>query len=152
MLHAERTVTSETPRPSTASRAVAFGRGEENWATRLVPEGLPLLIGVRRIGDTAVVDLFGRIAIGKGDEPFRERLREVLDSGVRRVVLDLEYVAYVDTVGLAELVACRHEAARRGSTVALRRPSARIRKILEVTRLADVFEVAEDGGSTPRER
>ena len=67
-----------------------------------------------------------------------ERARSVDDE--RAVVFDLEGVTFIDSTGLNELVRPTLE----GYSVTLRRPSAPVRRLLELTGVSELFTVAAD--------
>src|SRR5208282_2182436 len=49
----------------------------------------------RHVGDVAVLDISGRITLGEGNVMLREIVRELVDHGVRKIVLNLGEVQYV---------------------------------------------------------
>ena len=58
---------------------------------------------VRQLGDVSVIDLSGKITIGRGDRILRESINDLLRSGHRRILLNLERVSYMDSSGIGEL-------------------------------------------------
>ena len=62
-----------------------------------------LKITTRRAGDTAILELEGRLWIL--DLPLRDRIRELLQENYRFFVFNLEKVDYMDSSGLGQLVA-----------------------------------------------
>ena len=52
-----------------------------------------------------LVDVRGRITLGPETEALRSKLKQLIDSGQQRVILDLGEVSYIDSVGLSTLVA-----------------------------------------------
>ena len=103
-----------------------------------------LLTRVRRAGQVLVLDLFGRITIGSGDRVLRETVHKLQDRGHRRILVNLENVTYVDSVGLAELVACYRRLAEQRGDFKLLRPTGKLGQLLEATRLSEVFETYLD--------
>jgi anti-sigma B factor antagonist len=59
-------------------------------------------------------------------------------GGVR---IDLSEVTFIDSTGLAALLAIRHRAGETGRKIILDRPSPRVRKILDITGLAGAFAI-----------
>ena len=86
---------------------------------------------------TPVIRLVGEI-----DMMSAERIRPALDTalhcGAGRVVFDLADVSFMDSSGLALLVI----AAKRVKVVELRHPSDPVRRVLELTGLAEILHVA----------
>ncbi len=99
---------------------------------------------VRQTGQVSVVDLSGRITIGEGDMVLRERVQELLENGQGQILLNLEKVPYMDSSGIGELVAGYKRAKKKSGTIKLLNASARVRKLLELTRLDGVFETFRD--------
>jgi anti-sigma B factor antagonist len=86
------------------------------------------------------------VACGEIDLYTAPRLREVLlvavTSSAHRVVVDLSAVTFVDPIGLGTLAsASKRTRTAHGSVCLVVGPSVAIRRILEVTRLTDLFEI-----------
>ena len=99
---------------------------------------------VRKIGHVAVLDLAGKITIGEGDVVLREKVQEILDSGQKNVLLNLEKVSYMDSAGIGELVACYKRSKEKGGTVKLLKPSGKVLDLLQLTKLEEVFDTYDD--------
>jgi anti-sigma B factor antagonist len=99
---------------------------------------------VRSIGKVAVLDLSGKITIGEGDVVLREKVTELLDSGQRNILLNLEKVGYMDSAGIGELVACYKRAKEKSGTVKLLNPSGKVFDLLQLTKLEEIFETFND--------
>lgn len=54
-------------------------------------------------GDT-ILDLSGKVAIGDGSVQLRSSVREALESGQNKILLNLADVFYMDSSGIGELV------------------------------------------------
>lgn len=99
---------------------------------------------VRHVDDIAIVDLSGKITIGEGDVVLREKVLDLLESGDKRIVLNLERVSYMDSAGIGELVACFKRAKEKSGSVKLLNPSGKVFDLLQLTKLEDVFETFND--------
>ncbi len=73
-----------------------------------------------------------------------EALRECLDRGQARLVVDLASVAFLDSQALEALVDARAAVRAMGGDLVLCRPTSACKDILKVTRLDAQFEVFED--------
>jgi anti-anti-sigma factor len=71
---------------------------------------------------------------------FRQRLGEVMTRSLGRFVLDVTYVAYVDSPGLEVLVGAGDELSQGGRALRVCGASETLREVLEVTGVADRFE------------
>ena len=66
---------------------------------------MALAIVVRQVGSVAVMDVSGRLVLGEECSIVREKIRELLASGQKNILLNLSAVTYADSAGLGELVA-----------------------------------------------
>lgn len=70
------------------------------------------------------------------------------DEGQSRVVLDLSSTTYINSSGLASIVALLSHAKAKRVTVAARGLTAHYRHIFEITRLSDLIELEPEEGGT----
>jgi anti-sigma B factor antagonist len=101
---------------------------------------MALTANVRHQGDVAVVDLDGRITLGENTGILRDKLRELLAQGNRKIVLNMANVGYVDSAGLGELVGLYTTAKNQGGAVKLLNLQKKLRDLLSITKLQTVFE------------
>ena len=92
------------------------------------------------VSGVIVLDLRGRITLGEETEALREKVKSLVEAGHTRLILNLEEVIYVDSVGLSTLVATYTSARRQGGDVKLLKLTKRIHDLLQITRLSTVFE------------
>jgi anti-sigma B factor antagonist len=90
-----------------------------------------------------LVDVRGRITLGPETEALRSKLKQLIDSGQQRIILDLGEVTYIDSVGLSTLVASYTSARRAGGDLKLLRLPRGVHQLLQITRLSTVFEIYE---------
>jgi anti-sigma B factor antagonist len=64
--------------------------------------------------------------------------------GAKELVLDLEQVNFMDSSGIGALIEVGGDAQDAGIDFALRRPSARVRRVLQVTGLLDSWTIEPD--------
>ena len=95
--------------------------------------GEALTIKVRHEQGCAIVTAAGEIDISTVT-PLRERLFEIAVSGAPLVV-DLEQVSFIDSVGLAVLVGAANRAAAHGGTVQVACALPKIRQLVRLTGL-----------------
>jgi len=91
-----------------------------------------------------IVDAGGKLTLGEGTCVFREKLHELIESGARRILLNLADVTYIDSSGIGELVAAYSAVTRAGGQIKLLNLGVRTRDILMLTRLCTVFETFDD--------
>jgi anti-anti-sigma factor len=68
-----------------------------------------------------------------------------LPGGAGDVVVDVSGIRFVDSTGLSVLVQAHHTARSAGRRLVLAAPSARVRRLLEITALDDVLTVIDAG-------
>ena len=103
-----------------------------------------LEINERRRDGIVILDLTGKIIIGDGSRLLSAAVGRLIQSGERRIILNLAAVTSVDSSGIGELVS-RHTTTRNaGGRLVLLNLPRKIRDLLTVTRLLDIFESYED--------
>jgi anti-sigma B factor antagonist len=100
-------------------------------------------IAVRKSQDVTIVDFRGRLAIGVGDSVLPQIIGEILDSGGKKILLNLSEMDYIDSNGLGELVQAYRDSQRRGASLRLLKPQDRVTKTLRLTNLLPMFQVYE---------
>ena len=100
-------------------------------------------ISVRKEKDVAIVDFEGRLAIGVGDTVLPQIINDLLDEGVKKILLNLSDMDYIDSNGLGELVQSLKTSKRHGASLRLLNPRDRVAKTLKLTNLLPMFSVYE---------
>src|ERR1051325_1835030 len=102
-----------------------------------------LNISQREAGDVAILDLSGKITIGEGSVQLREAVRQLLESGKKKILLNLGDVSYVDSSGIGELVSSYSTTNKNGGQLKLLNLTKKIQDLLAITKLLTVFEIHE---------
>ena len=100
-----------------------------------------LNIKQREAGDITILDLSGKITIGEGSVQLREAVRNLLDGGRKKILLNLGDVSYVDSSGIGELVSSYSTANKAGGSLKLLNLTKKIQDLLAITKLLTVFEI-----------
>jgi len=95
---------------------------------------------IEQLNDIAVVRCSGRMVRGTSLDDFKGRL-ERLDTA-RILVLDLCEVEQVDAGGIGVLLELRRWARQHSAQVKVVNPSPFVRRVLEATHLASIFEIS----------
>jgi anti-sigma B factor antagonist len=98
---------------------------------------------VREHGVT-VVSLHGVVTLGESAREVSDLLRTLLDEERGSVLVDLEAVDHVDSTGLGELVGYLQRFSEQGRRMALLSPPERVRNLLRLTKLDEVFPCFTD--------
>jgi anti-sigma B factor antagonist len=96
------------------------------------------------IAGITVIRIAGSIKMGDSAFRFSEFMRDVLGSeGVRRVLLDMSGINYLDSMGLGELVGHLQRFRDEGGRIMLVRPGKRVFTLLQLSGLDEVFPMFE---------
>lgn len=101
----------------------------------------------RTVGEVTVVDVSGRITVGEGNLMLREIVRDLVEKGNKKIVLNLAEVTYVDSSGVGELVKALTSVRTQGGRFKLANLHPRVHELLQMTRLSTVFEIEKDEAS-----
>ena len=93
-----------------------------------------------------VLEMKGRITVGKEATGLREKVAELAAANVRNLVFNLAEVDYIDSTGLGALVMCATTLRKTGGNVKLVNLNRRNIELLVMTRLATCFEIYTDEG------
>ena len=92
-------------------------------------------------GDVTLLRLTGRLVADDEDRLFAEAVNRLLTAGRTRIVADMREVTTLDSGGVGTLVAKLLSVRRRGGDLRLLHLGDRTRRVLEITRLLEVFAV-----------
>jgi anti-sigma B factor antagonist len=104
-------------------------------------------LATRTVADISVVDVSGRITIGEGSNLLRDTVRQLLEQGSRKILLNLHEVGYIDSSGMGELVRTYTSVRGQGGQMKLLNPSKRVNDLLRITHLSAIFEIQPDEAS-----
>ncbi len=110
---------------------------------------MALLPTTRRMNGVIVVYCGGRLVLGEESTSLRLLVKDLLNKSPQ-IVLDLGDVTHMDSGGLGTLVALYTSARTAGGDIKLANLNARLSDLLQITRLATVFEIfdrAEDAAA-----
>jgi anti-sigma B factor antagonist len=102
---------------------------------------MALQIIEKETSGVTVLALAGRITLGEESNQLRTKIKDILGQGMKRLVLDLGNVSYIDSAGLGTLVAGYTSAQSQGASMKLANLTKRFREQLYITKLVTVFEV-----------
>lgn len=105
---------------------------------------MTLTIASHEVKAVPVLDLKGRITLGDGSVQIRDAIREMVNNGQKRILLNLGGVNYIDSSGLGELVAAYTTAKNNGADLKLLNLSKKVHDLLQLTKLYTVFDVYDD--------
>jgi anti-sigma B factor antagonist len=99
-----------------------------------------LKIDKRVVNGVTIMSCHGRVMFGEEATALRDSLKEALRK-TPRIVLNLSDVTYIDSGGLGTLVGVYSSARAAGADIKLTGLGQRLRDVLQITKLATVFQV-----------
>lgn len=105
---------------------------------------MSVTIESRLSGDVTILDVAGKITLGDGSVVLREKVKELVAGGNKKVLLNLGNVTYIDSSGIGELVAAFTSVSNSGGALKLLHLTKRVQDLLQITKLYTVFEVHDD--------
>jgi anti-sigma B factor antagonist len=88
-----------------------------------------------------IVELSGNVMGGPDATALNEQVHKLLDAGVRKVVIDLRDVQFVNSSGLGMLIGSLTTMRNAGGNLKLACASKKVQALIEVTKLHSVFEL-----------
>lgn len=101
---------------------------------------MALTIDQSHSGDVVVLRARGRITLGGETNYLHETIRDLVEKGHRKILLNLEGVTYIDSAGVGTLVSAYSSVRSRGGVLKL--VGERTRGLLQATKLYTVFDIA----------
>ena len=98
----------------------------------------------RQAGDVTILDLRGEVRIGEGSIALRDAIRNLADTGKKKLLLNLAGVSYIDSSGIGELIANYTTVSRQGGQLKLLKLTDRVQNLLVITKLLTVFDAYDD--------
>jgi len=108
---------------------------------------MALTIASREVDGVTVLDLSGRITLGEGSVQLRDAIRGLISKGVKKILLNMGEVNYVDSSGLGELVSAYTSAKNQQAEVKLLNLTKKVHDLLQLTKLYTVFDIYDDEAS-----
>ncbi len=93
--------------------------------------------------DVTILYPEGKVILGEGDQELGDGVRQVLEQGARKVVINFTKVTYMDSSGVGELVGCYTSIKNRGGDLRVCGMNGRILSLIKMTSLNSVFEVRD---------
>jgi len=95
----------------------------------------------REVDGVSVVALDGRIVLGEESNALREKVKGLIASGKKKIVLNMDNITFIDSAGLGTLVAAHHSAKSQGAGLRLCHLGSKFQEVLQITKLMTVFDV-----------
>jgi anti-anti-sigma factor len=90
------------------------------------------------------VSLSGKFLAGSDGPYLRQKVKDFIDAGTRKLIIDFSDVPYIDSTGLGFLAGARVTAQNAGTRMVLANLNVHVRKILDDVKLSPFFVIAPD--------
>lgn len=94
-----------------------------------------LQVVTRQSGDVTILDLQGRVVIGKANDELSTALCQCMEGGAKKLLLNMSGVNQIDSSGISTMVRAFVSLTRGGGALKLLSATGRVHDVLEVTRL-----------------
>ena len=94
----------------------------------------------RQAGDVTILDLNGSVRMGEGAVALRNAIRNLVEQGKKKILLNLAGVKNIDSSGIGELIANYTTISRDGGQLKLLHLTEKIQNLLVITKLLTVFD------------
>ncbi len=101
-------------------------------------------VKIRHIKGVTFLEISGRITMGEGGVTLRDSIQDALDTGTKKLVLDLGSVNYMDSSGVGELTTAYTAARDKGCELNLVGLTRRVDDLMQITKLATLFDIFSD--------
>ena len=100
-----------------------------------------MIVEKRHLEGNVLLNVEGVIKLGESAEFFAQTLARALEEEQGHVLVDFSKINFIDSTGIGELVGYLGRFRDRRRKLILVNPTDRIRRLLEVARLADLFPI-----------
>jgi anti-anti-sigma factor len=101
-------------------------------------------ITARFADDIVIVSLSGKFLAGSDGPYLRQKVKDLIDAGTRKLIIDFSDVPYIDSTGLGFLAGARVTAQNAGTRMVLANVNVHVQKILDDVKLSQFFVIAPD--------
>jgi len=99
-------------------------------------------IEVRFNQDVAVLSLSGKFLAGSDGPYLRQKVKDLMEAGAKKLIVDFADVPYIDSTGLGFLAGARVTVQNSGARLVLAAVNPHVRKILDDVNLTQFFVLA----------
>src|SRR3954453_5535622 len=92
--------------------------------------------------DITVVELKGKLALGRESQRIEALVDELVKRGTRRLVVDMTGVDYIDSAGIGMIALAAGKMKEAGATLAVVAAEGRVLQLLNLTQINAIVQVA----------
>ena len=105
---------------------------------------MKMTTSTRQVGGVTIVDISGRIVLGKESASVRDMIHDLLSKGHKQILLNLGDVHYIDSAGLGSLVSAAASMRKQEGELKLLNLTSKVTNVMQITRLYTVFDIMDD--------
>jgi anti-sigma B factor antagonist len=95
-------------------------------------------------GDVAVIALSGNMMGGPETTALHEKVKSLIADGVKKIVIDLKGVKWMNSSGLGVLMACMTSLNNVGGKLKIASVTEKVKSLLMITQLMRIFDTYEN--------
>ena len=99
-------------------------------------------LAVRFKNDVAILSLSGKFLAGSDGPYLRQKVKDLMDAGTQKLIIDFADVPYIDSTGLGFLAGARVTVQNSGGQIVLASLNRHVQKILDDVNLTQFFVIA----------
>jgi anti-sigma B factor antagonist len=103
-----------------------------------------VIIAVRFKEDVAILSLSGKFLAGSDGPYLRQKVKDLMEAGTRKLIIDFAEVPYIDSTGLGFLAGARVTAQNASAGIILANINPHVRRILDDVNLTQFFVIAQN--------
>jgi anti-sigma B factor antagonist len=105
---------------------------------------MDMMTSTRQVGGVTIVDISGRIVLGEESGALRDMVLDLLSKGYKQILLNLDAVDYIDSMGLGSLVGAFTSVRKQGGELKLLNLNNKVTDVMQITKLYTVFDIMND--------
>ncbi len=95
-------------------------------------------------GEIAILTVSGNMMGGPDSTALHEKVKSLINDGIKKVVIDIKGVKWMNSSGLGVLMACMTSLQQAGGKLKLASVTEKVKSILMITKLIELFETYEN--------
>lgn len=105
---------------------------------------MALILNTRKVNGHIIVEVAGRLESGESCLQLRELTKRLTSDGGRYFILNLSGISYMDSSGLGLLLSVYATVRNQGGDLKLLNVATRVKELLHMTGLMDIFQMYDD--------
>jgi anti-sigma B factor antagonist len=100
-----------------------------------------LVIQQKQVDNVVILELAGRITIGRDCQELEWKVDELSKAGWRSIVVDMSRVTFIDSTGLGMFAMCSGKLKAAGGQLQVACPSPPVEQVFQLTRINTILSI-----------